>query len=50
MSIVLRDLFSCHPVPSTYIPLCDKKKKKRIVRRLFNFSQPQPSKKGSWGK
>lgn len=50
MSFVLRDLFSVTLYPP-HISLCAIKKekgKKRIVHRLFDFSQPQPSKNGPW--
>lgn len=53
MSIMLRDLSSVTLYPP-HISLCaikkKKERKKRIVRRLFDFSQPQPSKNGPWDK
>lgn len=52
MSIVPRDLFSVTLYPP-HISLCAIKKKKEKKKESyidFNFSQPQPSKNGSWDK
>lgn len=49
MSVVLRDLFSVTLYPP-HTSLCAIKKKKKNRTLTFDFSQPQPSKNGSWDK